>query len=56
MKIIKTNNFQKLSDDYMDYPPVPKKERGPGSNLFKDDHESIDDIKKKWKKKKKHKK
>lgn len=52
MKIIITNNYLKLATDYNVYPRVPKKEPGPGKNMFEEDEDTEDAIKKKWLKKK----
>jgi len=56
MKTIVTNNYLKLGTSYTDYniyPPVPKKEPGPRKNMFKEDEDTEDAIKKRWLKKKK---
>lgn len=53
MKIIQTNNFLKLSSDLKSYPGFkePVKKNGPIS-IFDEESDSKNDIKKKWKRKK----
>lgn len=56
MKIIQTSNYIKFSNrgtHLNTFPNVPDKDNGPSKTIFKDDKETKDDIKKRWKKKKK---
>ncbi len=53
MKIIKTNRYLKLSSDLIENPPVSESPMGILNNIFLDNNESKNDVKRKWKKKKK---
>jgi len=56
MKIIKTSNFLKISQDYQTGISLKKPTDQRGSNLIlEEDDMSVDAIKKKWKNKKKSK-
>ena len=57
MRIFESDNYIKLSVDLQDHPRVKPTEddNPPSHNIFDDESDSIEDIKKKWKKKQKSK-